>query len=435
MPIFIVKSTKMKAAYFGKSMALFALFVSLFFCSSAAYSASPEDERKTLENSIENLRKGTLHIKGDPGELVEIKHLQHEFWFGCAISSGVFSEKSRMSEEDIAMYKEKFLENFNSAVTENAVKWGSMERTRGKIDYQTADNIVDWTEKNGLPCRGHNLYWGIEQFVQNWVKDLDDEELRKALKKRGIETAEHYKGRFVEYDLNNEMIHGNYYAEQLGEGITAEMASWVLEGDENAQLWLNDYDILTGKRLGDYMEQIRSLLEEGVPIAGIGVQGHLHGTSFSREILKESLDSLGQFGLPIRVTEFNIPGQRSPYYKDKSLTLSSEEEEQKAENICDYYRICFAHPAVEGILMWGFWEGANWIRTSSLYNKDWTPTPALKAYQDLIFNEWNSTQSIRLDEKGKASISAFYGDYTISSGQKTSPVKLEKEKGCIKVKL
>ncbi len=151
-----------------------------------------------------------------------------------------------MSDEDIVMYKEKFLENFNSAVTENAVKWGSMERIRGKIDYLTADNIAVWTEKNGLPCRGHNLYWGVDQFVQDWVKELDDEELRRALEKRGIETAKHYRGRFVEYDLNNEMIHGNYYAERLGEGITAEMAGWVLEGDENAQLWLNDYDMLRG---------------------------------------------------------------------------------------------------------------------------------------------------------------------------------------------
>ncbi|MDX2431031.1 MAG: endo-1,4-beta-xylanase, partial [Bacteroides sp.] len=372
---------------------------------------------------------GTLHIKGSPGEVVKVEQLQHEFWFGCAISSNVFNGNTRMSESDKSMFKEKFLENFNSAVTENAVKWGSMERTRGEIDYQTADNILDWTEANKLPCRGHNLYWGIDKFVQGWVKDLDKKELRKAVKKRGIETAEHYKGRFVEYDLNNEMIHGNYYAEILGEGITREMASWVLEGDENAKLWLNDYDILTGERLADYLEQIRTLLEEGVPLAGIGVQGHLHGETFSRGSLKASLDSLGQFGLPLRITEFNMPGQRSEYYKDRSLKLSEEEEVQKAKEIADYYRICFAHPAVEGILMWGFWEGANWIKVSSLYYRDWSPTPALRSYQDLIFREWNTSLSITLDENGEAEVPAFFGDYKISSGQEELYISLEKKKG------
>lgn len=155
--------------------------------------ASPQGGKKeTQETAIESLRKGSIHIKGSPGEVVKVEQLKHEFWFGCAISSNVFNGNTRMSESDKSMFKEKFLENFNSAVTENAVKWGSMERSRGVIDYQTADNILDWTEANDLPCRGHNLYWGIDQFVQGWVKDLDEKELRKAVKKRGIETAEHY---------------------------------------------------------------------------------------------------------------------------------------------------------------------------------------------------------------------------------------------------
>ena len=403
--------------------------------SNRAHSSSLNDEKNSQEKAIESIRKGALHIKGKPGAIVKVEQLKHEFWFGCAISSNVFAENSKMSESDIKMYKEKFLENFNSAVTENAVKWGSMERNRGEIDYKTADNILDWIEENNLPCRGHNLYWGIDQFVQKWVKELNEEELRKALEKRGIETAKHYKGRFVEYDLNNEMIHGNYYAKKLGDGITKEMADWVLEGDKNAKLWLNDYDILTGKRLDDYLQHIRKLLKEGVPIAGIGVQGHLHGESFSREKLKESLDSLGQFGLPIRITEFNIPGQRSKYYKDKSIKITEEGELQKAKDIADYYRICFAHPAVEGLLMWGFWEGQNWIKASSLYNQDWSPTPALKIYQDLIFNEWKTSVSVTLDKNGEAVVRAFYGDYKISIGQKESLVSLKKENRSKEVKL
>lgn len=387
------------------------------------------------ESSMEGIRKGSIQIKGEPETVVHVKQLNHEFWFGCAISSRVFAENTRMSEADIKMYKQKFLENFNSAVTENAVKWGSMERNRGEIDYATSDHILDWTEKNGIPCRGHNLYWGIDQFVQDWVKELGEEELREAVQKRGIETARHFKGRFVEYDLNNEMIHGNYYAEKLGDGITKEMANWVLEGDPNAQLWLNDYDILTGNQLEVFLKHIRTMLKEGVPIVGLGVQGHLHGDSFSKDKLKESLDSLGQFGLPIRVTEFNMPGQRSKYYKDKSLVLSEEEELQKARDIVEYYRVCFAHPAVEGILMWGFWEGANWIKSSSLYKRDWSPTPALKAYQELIYHEWNTDLSVDLDKNGEAIVPAFYGDYKITTVQKEVQISLKKEMGSTEINL
>jgi endo-1,4-beta-xylanase len=177
------------------------------------------------------------------------------------------------------------------------------------------------------------------------------------------------------------------------------------------------------------------MLKAGVPVAGIGVQGHLHGDSFSKDKLKESLDSLSQFGLPIRVTEFNMPGQRSKYYKDKSLVLSEEEELQKARDIVEYYRVCFAHPAVQGILMWGFWEGANWIKTSSLYKRDWSSTPALQAYQDLIYDEWNTDLSVELDENGEALVPAFYGDYKISIGQKELSISLEKEMGSTEINL
>ena len=213
------------------------------------------------------------------------------------------------------------------------------------------------------------------------------------------------------------------------------MSEWVLKGDSKAKLWLNDYDILTGNRLNDYLEHIRKLQKQKVPIAGIGVQGHLHGETFSREKLKESLDSLAKFGLPIRITEFNIPGQRSKYYKDKSLKMSHEEELQKAEDIVDYYRICFAHPAVEGILMWGFWEGRNWIKVSSLYNKDWSPTPALKAYRKLIFEEWWTENTVTLDENGKAELPAFYGDYKITEGNWETQVSLKKEKGQVNINI
>lgn len=417
-----------------KSTPLFLLIILLLF-SNLSYSSSRNKGNEGLQKSIDSVRKGTIVLTGKPGTKVQVKQLKHEFWFGCAVSSSVFSENSRMSESDVKMYKEKFLENFNSAVTENAVKWLSMERIQGEIDYKTADNILDWTAENKIPCRGHNLYWGIDQFVQKWVKGLNNEELREALKKRGVETAKHYKGRFVEYDLNNEMIHGNYYAEKLGEGITKEMAGWVLEGDKNAKLWLNDYDILTGNRLDAFLQHIRKMQKMGVPVAGIGVQGHLHGDTFSREKLKMSLDSLSQFGLPIRITEFNIPGQRSKYYKDKSIKMTQEEEVQKAKDIVDYYRICFAHSSVEGILQWGFWANSNWIKVSSLYNSDWTPTPALKAYQDLIFKEWWSNETVALDENGKAEVAAFYGDYKIIAGENEVFISLKKEKGREKVKI
>ncbi|HCY40475.1 MAG TPA: glycoside hydrolase [Prolixibacteraceae bacterium] len=385
-----------------------------------------------IDQSIAANRKGEITIKSKPNAKVSVEQISHEFWFGCAIPNS-FVDGS-MPENDKKQFEEKFLKNFNSAVTENAVKWPSMERQKGQVDYSVVDGILNWTKANNIPLRAHNLFWGIPQFVQPWVKEMPDKELEQTLKNRAETVTARYKGQFVEYDLNNEMVHGNYYEDRLGADITKKMAEWAQSGDPEIKLYLNDYDILTGVKLPEYMAQIRMFLKQGVPVAGIGVQGHLHAETFDRGQLKNALDSLAKFKLPIRVTEFNMPGQRSKYYNDRNLVMTPEEEEIKAKEMVDYYKICFAHPAVEGILMWGFWEGANWIKPSSLFKKDWTPTPAAIAYQNLILKEWWTSEKGKTNSKGELSVPAFYGKYKVTVNGKTKEIDLTRSAGKVVVK-
>ena len=80
----------------------------------------------------------------------------------------------------------------------------------------------------------------------------------------------------------------------------------------------------------------------------------MQSDTFDPAALRNALEKLSQFNLPIRITEFNLPGQHSRYYKDPNLRLSEAEEKAKAQSLVDYYRIYFSYPRVEGILMWGF---------------------------------------------------------------------------------
>ncbi len=400
----------------------------LALCSTVASTNDPE-----LDKAVEMHRKGVITIFAEPEADVSVEQIRHEFWFGAAIANSPFN--GSLSEYDLNQYKEKFLENFNSAVTENAVKWHDMERRRGQVNYSVVDAMLEWTEENDLPLRAHNLFWGIPRFVQQWLKDLPDDELEEEIKNRAFTIASRYKGRFAEYDLNNEMIHGNYYEDRLGPDITRKMAEWARLGDPDIRLYLNDYDILTGFKLNEYLAHIRLLLDQGVPIDGIGVQGHLHAASFDRNELSRALDSLAQFGLPVVVTEFNMPGQRSKFHYDRTLQMTEEEEEIKAKDLVDYFRICFAHPSVKGILLWGFWEGANWIPASSLYKRDWTPTPALQAYRELVYHEWWTREESKTCGNGEYSVPAFFGRYKITANGVTREVDLTSETGKVVIDL
>lgn len=386
-----------------------------------------QEPAPNLDAAINECRKGVLVIEAPPGTKVTVEQQRHEFWFGAALANQVFGD--RMRSEDREKYLAVFLTNFNAAVTENALKWHDMEPRRGEVNYRTVDAILAWTHQHDIPLRGHNIFWGIPDRVQDWLKAMSDDDLREALKARALDIGARYRGRFAEYDLNNEMIHGNYYEQRLGPEITQQMAQWVRQGDANAVLFLNDYDILTGARLDDYLRQIRTLLKQGVPIGGIGVQGHLHSETFDPKALHNALQKLSEFNLPIRVTEFNMPGQRSRFLQDRRARLTDTEEQAKAEAIREYYRICFSYPRVEGILMWGFWEGANWIPASSLYRRDWTPLPAAQAYRDLVFRQWWTRWEGVTDAQGRCELRAFYGRHKVKAGANEKVVDLKKSEG------
>jgi endo-1,4-beta-xylanase len=394
-----------------------------FVANIAAIFGATNIDTASLNDSIRRHRMGTLIIEAAPNTEVEIQQLRHEFWFGAALANHMFG---RRANSEAAKYKQVFLENFNAAVTENALKWHQLEPERGKINYATVDAILEWTEQNKIPLRGHNVFWGIPQFVAQWQKDLDNNALREVVKNHAMEVARKYRGRFGEYDLNNEMVHGNFYEQRLGPEITKQMADWMRQEDPNAVLYLNDYDMLTGRRVRDYVAQIQKFLDLRVPLGGIGVQGHSHGDTFDPAAVQSALDQLGQFKLPIRVTEFNFPGQHSRYYEKREAKLTEEEEHAKAKAITDYYRICFAQPGVEGILMWGFWEGANWIPVSSLYRRDWTPTPAAQAYKELIYKEWWTSTKVKTDATGRTELRAFYGQHRLTAGGKQTIIDLKK---------
>jgi GH35 family endo-1,4-beta-xylanase len=387
-----------------------------------------------LDSSIAKNRMGTLVIRTAPGARIAVEQVRHEFWFGATLPGGVFS--GRNTPEDIAKWKEIFTSHFNAGVPEADFKWDVMERQKGQVNYTVVDNMLAWAEKEGIAMRGHCIFWGVPNHVQTWLKEMNDDDFKATVAERGRTIGSRYRDRFAEYDLNNEMMHANYYEQRFGIDFIRQMALWVKEGDPNAKLFVNDYDITTGNRLDDYVKHIRKLLDAGVPISGIGVQGHLHGDSFDPAALQKSLDDLSQFKMPIRITEFNFPGQRSKYYTgDRRAVMPPKEEQAKAEALKQFFTICFAHPSVTGIMMWGFWEGANWIPQSSLYKRDWTPLPAAKAYEDLVLDKWWTRWTGTADRQGRAEVRAFYGKHKVTVNGKETVVTLTKAEGSKTVNL
>jgi endo-1,4-beta-xylanase len=379
----------------------------------------------SLKARIRELRMGSLTVRTEPGAEVEVRQTRHEFLFGTAITSGLAeNDPIAMSAADRKMFLKVLEENFNYAVHENALKWCDCERRRGEVDYSTADRIWELCHERNIPMRGHCIFWEKEEWVQPWLRDMDNDKLRAAIMRRGAELTRRFKGRIEEFDLNNEMIHGSFYRRRLGYGIVNEMAMTAKLGNPDAVLFVNDYGILVegGHNANAYLEQIQSLLDSGLPIGGIGCQGHsatFLEAPVSPVIAQRNLDRLARFDLPIKITECLFDAQDNP--------------EAQAEEMRRILPIYFAHPKVEAILMWGFWEGLHWHPWAALWKKDWTPTLQGQVFRDLVFKEWWTTVSGRADSSGTFRTEAFYGDYMVTSKGKSKKAVLGKKDKSIQV--
>jgi len=390
------------------------LALTLLLLAVAPAFASPKADAEAIARH----RMGTIIVKTQAGRKVKVTQLRHEFWFGTALSRKMFRDGIDPKEKQ--QYLKLVKENFNCAVHENALKWyGTESKKQGKVSYADADRMLAWCEENDILMRGHCIFWCVDRYVQDWIKQLDDDSLRKTVQRRAGEVTSRYAGRIVEYDVNNEMLHGGFFKNRLGEDIRVKMFQWAREGDPKAVLYLNDYNILSGKSLDAYEKQIEWFLKAGAPVGGIGCQGHFPRTVNLKKA-KEALDRLARFKLPIRITEFDI---------------NTDDEGEKARLLEGFYRTCFAHPAVEGILMWGFWEGAHWRPKAALWNRDFTPRPAALKYRELVFNRWWTRWEGQADAKGECRVPAFYGKHLVEVGAARKEVTLGKAHGKVEVAL
>jgi len=401
-------------------IALLTLIVAcgLAYQAKASDGAADKLKPEAIEARIREHRMGELVIKTKPGAEVKVEQLRHECWFGTAISNSMAQPgpRRRMTDADLKKYKEVLAANFNSAVHENALKWHNCERSATSgFDYSTAEAIYKFCAERDIVMRGHCMFWCTDRNVQAWVKQLDKDALRKVVKRRAIDVTSRFKGRIEEFDLNNELIFGNFYRRSLGDGIIKDMTDWGKEGNPKALLYLNEQGSLAsgGRSADKYVALIKKTLDQGVKIDGLGCQGHF-GNMVDMQKVQATLDRLAQFNLPIKITEYDF---------------STDDEQAKAKHLKEFYTICFAHPAVEGIMMWGFWEGAHWRPKAALWKRDWTPTPAAETYRDLVFNKWRTKETGKADEKGIYRTKAFYGKYSIESQGKKQQVILRKDKG------
>ncbi|XVF36490.1 hypothetical protein REPUB_Repub19eG0062900 [Reevesia pubescens] len=330
----------------------------------------PVDRRarfKFLKTQTAKIRKRDVIIKFSgsevinvSGEFVKVKQIQNSFPFGSFITRSI-------DNEDLVRF---LVANFNWIVFGNELKWSWTEPQQGNFNYKDADELLDFCKNHNLEIRGHCIFWEMEYAIQPWLQSLNKSDLITAVQNRITYLLTRYRGKFRHYDIDNEMLHGSFYKD----------------------------------RLEEYIRQILDLQQQGAPVGGIGIQGHID--SPVGPAVSSALDKLGTLGLPIWFTE---------------LDVSSTNEFVRADDLEIMLREAFAHPAVKGIMLWGFWELYMSRENAHLVNAEGKINAAGKRFLALK-KEWLSDAHGYIDAEGKFRFRGFYGTYFIEINSTTKKI-------------
>lgn len=355
------------------------------------------------EADIKEIRRGNFSIKvlDKDGNLhtdsIKIDLIKHEFEWGTALAFG--------NNEDDWM-QANAVKYFNYGVCENDFKWSGMQANEGPVNYTKVETYLDWADKVGWKMRGHTLLWGgdNDHNLPSWVRSQSSEDIIEACKERVESTVSYFKGRITDYDVMNEAItgHASWLQEKVGESINWNSFKWAEEVDPDANFYINDYSVISGNATSQYKTMIQTMLDNGAPVDGIGVQSHFGGNAINILDVKNKLDDLATLGLPIKITEF-----------DMGIGDANASQEFQAENYSNMMRLAFSHPSINGFLFWGFWDGRHWRDKAGIIDINKVPKIAADSVYNLIHNVWSTNIKNETNENGNINFDAFYGKYEI----------------------
>ena len=324
--------------------------------------------------------------------------------------------------------------------------WGGPYRCEGKqftalsgcYDFGPADKIVDWALERGLKVKGHTLCWHVTSPA--WLDALDGKQCAEALRRHIFTTCGHFRGRVESWDVVNEALApdgslaDNVFLRKMGPGYIAQAFRWAKQADPEALLFYNDNkvegadpsgggsdaagpgapkrakrapanhnpEVQQGRtaispsadfyRKSDAMfELLRSLLVDGVPIDGVGLQAHFNaaGVGLGRcptpKAVATQIARLKGLGshrcLPflVNISEMDVRVSKLPSSCSDRLRTAAQ---------CQIYhdilaaalsagiaanRSSTAHPGASdggfsGMTLWGFTDKHTWV--TEFYHAD-----------------------------------------------------------------
>jgi endo-1,4-beta-xylanase len=320
-----------------------------------------------LLNSCENILAGSK----EPGtELIQdtLKGLKDYYknYFPIGVAVSPYSLSGAQSS--------LILKHFSSLTAENVMKPGPVHPEESRYSWDNADKIVNYAQTNGMLMRGHTLCWHKQtaawMFKDAHGNPVSKEVLLARLKDHITQVVTRYKGKVYAWDVVNEAVDDDdskflretEWLNICGEEYIAKAFQWAHEADPDAILFYNDYNTENPGKRDKIYRLIKQLLDSGVPIHGIGLQGHWNIYNPTEKDLRDAIEKYSSLGLKVQITELDVSVYSSDQEDPADNVFSPEREQKQIEK----YNMVFSvfrnyKNVITGVTFWNVSDRSSWL--------------------------------------------------------------------------
>ncbi len=305
--------------------------------------------------------------------------------------------------------------NFNSITAENDMKPQSVQPEKGKWNWEKADRIADFCRKNGLKLRGHTLMWHAQ--IGSWMyqnkkgKLLSKEEFYKNMKEHIFAVVNRYKDVVYCWDVVNEAVsdggpqngrrgqRGNYSPYRnspmfqiAGHDFIKQAFRYAHEADPNALLFYNDYNAANPGKRDRIYNLVKEMKDEGVPIHGIGMQGHYNIYGPSMEDVDAAITKYSELVDNIHFTELDIRANEEMggqlQFSTEGVRISPAVRTMHEDQYIQLFKVLRKHKdVIKSVTFWNLGDRDSWIGVRNyplLFDENYKPKQVY--YQVRDFN-------------------------------------------------
>ena len=308
---------------------------------------------------------------------------------------------------------------FSVVTPGNGMKWQIVEPTQGVYDWSQADELVNFAHASKQLIRGHTLVWHnqLPGWLTTGVADgsISSAQLRALLQNHITVEVSRYRGKIWQWDVCNEFFTDtspsqldptNWWIVNAGPDIIPAAFGWAHAADPNALLFYNDYNIGgedgTNAKSDAVYAYLQQLLADGVPIHGVGNQGHLDTQyGWNPALLRQDLERFASLGLKVAITEADV----RTFVNNATDQVPTDTLAQFAQpyEYSEMLKAALAVPECISFTVWGFTDSDSWVPGTfagegyaAIYDVNQQPKAAYYALQsDLALAANGAPQRVR----------------------------------------